>query len=134
MSATVGTLSHYDAAKAATENRETEDQRTALKAFVTELVGYSCKISCQPGRDEDETVTDWVEVFVMSESRRRITDYLEIQPTGAVGVIFDLYDDPEKPVVGDLSDRCDAYNERHGLTFAEHEESEDEEGEEEEAD
>lgn len=122
----------YAAALAATENRETEEQRAALKALVTQLVRYSCKISCQRAKEEDEDAApgDWVEIFVMSESRRRITDYLEIQPSGAVGVIFDLYDDPEKPVVGDLSDRCDAYNERHGLTFAEHEESDGEDGEE----
>jgi Rad3-related DNA helicase len=120
----------YAAALAATENRETEEQRAALKALVTQLVRYSCKISCQRGKEEDEDAApgDWVEIFVMSESRRRITDYLEIQPSGAVGVIFDLYDDPEKPAVGDLSDRCDAYNDQKGVSFEEHDD--DEEGDE----
>ena len=77
---------------------------------------------------------NWVEIYVMSERRGRVTDYLEIQPSGAVGVIFDLYDDPEKPVVGDLSDRCDAYTAREGLEFVEHDGGSDSDDEEEEDD
>ena len=93
-------------------------------------MGYPCKIACQL----DDSSTNYVEIYVMSERRGRVTDYLEIQPSGAVGVIFDLYDDPEKPVVGDLSDRCDAYNAREGLEFVEHDGGSDSEEEEEEDD
>lgn len=108
--------SFYEAAVAAAERRETEAQKTALKAMVTDLLGYSCKIACQAEKE-------WVEIFVLSDRLGKVTDYLEIQPSGAVGVIFDLYDDPESDEVGDLSDRCDAYNEGLGLEFVERDES-----------
>jgi hypothetical protein len=119
----------FAAALAAASESETPEQRTTLKRLVTRLVGYPCKIACQ----REDGSMNWVEIYVMSERRGRVTDYLEIQPSGAVGVIFDLYDDPEKPVVGDLSDRCDAYNAREGLEFVEHDggsDSDDEEDDE----
>ena len=118
----------YVAARAAAEGRETAEQRVALKETISELVEYGCKIACQIGKTEDDTAADWVEIYVLSDRLRCVTDYLEIQPSGAVGVIFDLYDAPEAKEVGDLSDRCDAYNEGLGLEFVEHDsDSEDEE-------
>lgn len=111
----------YDAALAATTGSETDTQRRALKSKIVELVGYPCKISCQlPPEEVRDPSFNWVEIFVLSERRVRVTDYLEIQPTGALGVIFDLYDNPERPAVGDLSDRCDAYNTGVGVEFEEH--------------
>ena len=114
-------VSFYEAAVAAAERRETEAQKTALKAMVTDLLGYSCKIACQAEKE-------WVEIFVLSDRLGKVTDYLEIQPSGAVGVIFDLYDDPESDEVGDLSDRCDAYNAGLGVEFVERDASETSEG------
>jgi hypothetical protein len=115
--------SYYDAALAAAEHRETTDQKVALKAMITELLGYSCKIACQAAPE------GVVEIYVLSDRLGKVSDYLEIQPSGAIGVMFDLYDDPESDEVGDLSDRCDAYNEGLGLEFVEHDsESESEDG------
>lgn len=111
----------YAAALAATTNTETEAQRAALKAKITDLVAYPCKISCQLAPEEvRDSSMNWVEIYVLSERRARVTDYLEIQPSGAIGVIFDLYDNPEKPSVGELSDRCDSYNTGVGVEFEEH--------------
>lgn len=118
----------YNAALAATTNTETEAQRAALKTKITDLVGYPCKISCQlPPEEVRDSSLNWVEIYVLSERRARVTDYLEIQPSGAIGVIFDLYDNPEKPAVGDLSDRCDAYNTGVGVEFEEHDDADEEE-------
>jgi hypothetical protein len=111
----------YAMARRAAATEETEAERAALKTAVGRLVGYPCKIACQAQGAEDGSM-EWVEIYVFSERRGRVTDYLELQPSGAFGVIFDLYDDPEKPAVGDLSDRCDAYNEEKGLEFTEHDE------------
>lgn len=117
----------YVAARAAANGTETEEQRVALKEMVSRLVEYDCKIACQIGKDADDAAADWVEIFVLSSRLRCVTDYLEIQPSGAVGTVFDLYDAPEAKEVGDLSDRCDAYNEGLGLEFTEHDsDSEDE--------
>ena len=109
--------SFYDAALAAAERRETEAQKVALKAMITDLLGYPCKIACQPEEGR-------VEIFVLSDRLGKVSDYLEIQPSGAIGVMFDLYDDPESDEVGDLSDRCDAYNAGLGVEFVERDASE----------
>jgi hypothetical protein len=122
----------YTAARAAAAGTETEDQRRALKEMVSGLVEYACKIACQVGKDADDTAADWVEIYVLSDRLRCVTDYLEIQPSGAVGVVFDLYDAPEAKEVGDLSDRCDAYNEGLGLEFTEHDSDSEADGAEEE--
>lgn len=122
----------YVAARAAAAGSETAEQRGALKELVSGLVEYECKIACEVGKNAEDAPTDWVEIYVLSDRLRCVTDYLEIQPSGAVGVIFDLYDAPEAKEVGDLSDRCDAYNEGLGLEFTEHDS--DSENEEEEDD
>lgn len=109
-------LSFYEAALAAAEQRETEAQRTTLKTLLTDILGYSCKIACQP---EDGRV----EIYVLSDRSGKVSDYLEIQTSGAIGVMFDLYDDPESDEVGDLSDRCDEYNTGLGVEFVEREEA-----------
>jgi hypothetical protein len=119
----------YVAARAAANGTETEEQRLALKEMVSGLVEYECKIACQIGKNDDDTAADWIEIFVLSNLLRCVTDYLEVQPTGAVGVVFDLYDAPEAKEVGDLSDRCDSYNEGLGLEFVEHDSDSEEEEE-----
>ncbi len=95
----------------------TGEQQTALKALVGRLVGYSCKIACVK---EEEGV----DIYVFSEEKKVVTDWLEMQPTGAVGVIFESYSDPDAAAVTAVSDRCDAYNEEIGVDFESDEESE----------
>jgi hypothetical protein len=109
--------SHYAAAVAAAANTATGEQQNALKALVGRLVGYLCKIACVKGEDS-------VDIYVFSEEKKAVTDWLEMQPTGAVGVIFESYSDPDADVVTAVSDRCDAYNEEIGVDFESDEESE----------
>ena len=105
------------------------DRRTA-KAFVARFIRYGFKMACVPSDEDDaeECPVPFVEIYIQSDARGKVTDWLEIQATGAIGVIFDEYKDPEKPEVGVLSDACDEFNETAGLEFAEHaDEDEDEE-------
>ncbi len=113
--------SHYAAAVTAAANTATGDQQSALKALVGRLVGYPCKIACVKGEG-------CVDIYVFSEEKKAVTDWLEMQPTGAVGVIFESYSDPDAATVTAVSDRCDAYNEKIGVDFESDEESESESG------
>ena len=100
----------------------TEDARGPLRRLVTELVGYPCKLACQANNGS-------VDIFVLNLRRKVVTDWLEIQETGAIGVVFDQYPDPDAKPVGRLSEACDLYNEQIGAEFAS-----DSEGEEDDAD
>ena len=102
--------SYYASAVAAAANTATGEQAASLKAFVTGLVGYSCKIACMANND-------WVDIYVWSEEKKEVTDWLELQSSGAVGVDFDSYKDPDAPAVISLSDRCDAANEKADVEF-----------------
>ena len=84
--------------------------KTALKEFVTGLVGYPCKIACK-------TAEETLDIYVFSEKKKKVTDWIEIQPTGAVGVIYDFYN--EGVNTDKLDDACEAYNKKNGLEFAE---------------
>lgn len=87
----------------------TDAEKTDLKALVTDLVGYPCKIAC---KISEEGTRD---IYVFSEKKKEVTDWIEIQETGAVGVIYDFYD------VGVSTDRleaaCDAYNTANNLVY-----------------
>ncbi len=107
----------YEAAVAAAANTATGEQQSALKALVGRLVGYPCKIACV----KEEGCVD---IYVFSEEKKAVADWLEMQPTGAVGVIFESYADPDADVVTAVSDRCDTYNEEIGVDF----ESDEDEG------
>jgi hypothetical protein len=97
--------------KIATRWEKAKDaDRRKVKEWITGLVGYPCKLACQPNED-------YIDVYVWSELKGEVTDWLEIQATGAVGVIFDEYPNPDAEELGDLSDRCDAYNESIGVVF-----------------
>lgn len=111
-------------------NDASDDERRPLKDLVTRLVGYPCKVACQT-RAEDEEVSH-VEIFVLSDRTGDIDDFLELQPSGAIGLIYDQYDDPDQKRVVKVDDRCEAYNDSMGLTFEEHSDSE--EGDEDESD
>ena len=84
--------------------------KTALKEFVMGLVGYPCKIACK-------TAEETLDIYVFSEKKKKVTDWIEIQPTGAVGVIYDFYN--EGVNTDKLDDACEAYNKKNGLEFAE---------------
>ena len=114
-------MEHFQIASTWESDNLTDEKRTVLKQFVTGLVGYPCKIACTPNNGS-------VDIFVFSEKNRKVTDWLELQPSGAIGVIFDLY--KEGVNTDNLDDACETYNEKQGLEFAEDSDSEDE-GEEE---
>lgn len=113
--------SHYAAAVAAAANTATAEQAAALKTFVAGLVGYPCKIACK-------AVDDWVDIYIWSEEKKEVTDWLELQSSGAIGVSFDFYKDPDATAVLELSDRCDAANEKADVEFVSDDEESEEEG------
>lgn len=96
-----------------------EPERTPLRTLITTIVGYPCKIACVPNNES-------VDIIVFSEKKRKETDWIEIQPNGAIGAIYDLY---EKYGVSDevaqhIDDKCDEYNEEHEVEFQEDTETE----------
>ena len=100
-------------------NDATDAERRPLKALVERIVGYPCKIACQVNHES-------VDVFVQSNRTGEIEDFLELQPTGAIGVIYAQYEDPDAPAVVAVDDRCEDYNSGLGVEFAEESDSEDE--------
>ena len=87
--------------------------KTSLKELVTSLVGYPCKIACKRAEDT-------LDIYVFSEKKKKVTDWIEIQPSGAFGVIYDFYN--EGVNTDKLDDACEAYNKANGLDFEEEEE------------
>ena len=67
-----------------------------------------------------------VEMFVLSNQTDDIEDVLEIQESGAIGLIYDQYDDPDSKRVVKVDNRCESYNDGLGLVFEEHSDSESE--------
>lgn len=99
-------------------------ERTPLRDLVTKLVGYACKLACQ----ENDGVVD---IYVFNEKKRKVCDWLEIQPSGAIGVIFDEYPESTTESYMDRIDgACETYNESIGAVFEEEAEESEEEGEE----
>ncbi len=85
-------------------------EREPFKAAVRALVGYECKVACMAN-------DGWVDVYVLSVDSGEVSDWLEVQPSGAIGVTFDSYPDPERHGVMRLSDRCDDFNEELDVEF-----------------
>jgi hypothetical protein len=110
----------------------TDAERRVAKAFFGRFIRYGFKMACVPSDEEDaaECPVPFVEIYIQSDKRGRVTDWMEIQATGAVGVVFGEYRDPDAAAVGALSDACDDFNEAAGLEFVEHAGSDDEEEEE----
>jgi hypothetical protein len=104
----------------------TDDERQSLKDVVTRLVGYPCKVACEVREGEGR-----VELFVLSVRTDDIEDVLEIQASGAIGIVYDQYDDPDEKRVVKVDNRCDSYNDGMGLVFEEHSDSDDDSEEEE---
>ena len=88
----------------------TDDRRAELKNAIAALVGYPCKIACKPNNGS-------VDIYVFSEKKRRVVDWIEVQPHGAVGVIYDCYDDPDCAAVDKVDSACDAYNMKCAVEF-----------------
>ena len=103
-----------------------EAERAPLRAFVESLVRYPCKIAAQPLYGGE------VHLIVFNIAAGAVTDYLELQPSGAIGVVFHLYDDPDSDEVGRLSDACDDHNAAAGVEFESDSESSDSDDDEEE--
>lgn len=93
--------------------------RSRLKTFIGGLVGYKCKVACEPNHGS-------IDIFVLSERTGDIQDFLEIQPTGAIGVFFDQYDDHGSRTVESLNNACEDYNESIGVSFESESEGEEE--------
>jgi hypothetical protein len=89
-----------------------QEDRDSLKACVEELVGYPCKIACKENNGS-------VDIYVLSVRKNKVTDWIEIQSTGAVGVSFDMYYDPDSDSMDSLEDRCEEYNEENDVQFEE---------------
>lgn len=87
----------------------TDSDKTDLKTFVTGLVGYPCKIAC---KISEEGTRD---IYVFSEKKKEVIDWIEIQETGAVGVIYDFYD--AKVSTDRLEKACDTYNANNNLAY-----------------
>lgn len=104
----------------------TDAERRPLKALVERIVGYPCKIACQVNHES-------VDIFVQSNRTGEIEDFLELQPTGAIGVIYDQYENPDASAVVAVDNRCEDYNSGLGVEFADESDSEDE-GDEDEGD
>ena len=90
------------------------EERGPLRKLITELVGYPCKLACKPNNGS-------IDIYVFSEKKRAVTDWIEIQPSGALGVIFDMYEDVDMSV---LSDKCIDYNHSIDVEFESDSESE----------
>jgi hypothetical protein len=105
----------------------TDTDRKPLKNLITELVGYPCKLACKPNNGS-------VDIFVFSDRKGRVVDWLEIQPSGAIGVVFDQYPNPDAKSVLRLSDACEDYNEKIGVSFESDSESESDSGSDSETD
>jgi len=97
-------------AAAAKWETASDTERKPLKNLITELVGYPCKLACNPNNGS-------VDIYVFSVRKGQVADWLEIQTDGAIGVVFDQYLKPEAKPVMRLSDACDDYNEKIGVSF-----------------
>jgi len=61
----------------------------------------------------------------MCSKKRVVTDWLELQDTGAIGVVFDSYDRSKKAAMNRLDDVCEHYNAMNGFDFSDSEEDSD---------
>ena len=100
----------YATAHAWESDNVTDSAREELKAFVTELVGYPCKVACKVNGD----VAD---IYVFSVEKNRMADWFELQPSGAIGVIFDLYEDEERSE--HMNNVCESTNDKNDVEFME---------------
>lgn len=103
-------------------------ERAPLRTLVECLVRYPCKIAAMPLEGGS------MHLIVFSVAAGAVKDYLEIQPNGAIGIIFHLYDDPDSDEVGAISDACDDYNASIDVEFESDSESDSDDSDDEEGD
>ena len=103
---------YFEIAKNIEAETTTDEQREELKAFIVGLVKYPCKIACKPNDGS-------IDIYVFSEKKKKVTDWLELQPSGAIGAIFDLYPDPDADSVSRVDIACEKYNDSISVTFEE---------------
>ncbi len=106
----------------------TDDTRAPFKQWVADLVGYPCKVACQ------ENTVGSMDIIVFNIKKGCIMDWLELQPSGAIGVIFEEYEEPVPSHVDALNDRCEDYNESIGVCFEESDSESEEESDSSETD
>ena len=99
----------------------TDEQRSPLRDLVKRLVGYPCKIACQPNNGA-------IDIVVFSIKKKRITDWLELQESGAIGVVFEQYETAGYPEPDRLDEQCEDYNDSLDVQFVSESESENEDG------
>ena len=102
-------MAHYFEIASRWDTASNED-RTRFKTFISGLVGYKCKIACEPNHGD-------IDIYVLSERTGDIQDFLEIQPTGAIGVSFNQYEDNGSRTVESLNNACEDYNESINVEF-----------------
>lgn len=112
-------MAHYFEIASRWDNASDED-RARMKTFIGGLVGYKCKIACEPNHGT-------IDIYVLSERTGDIQDFLEIQPTGALGVSFNQYEDNGSRTVESLNNACEDYNDSIGVEFESDSEDEEEE-------
>jgi len=103
---------YFEIAKNIEAETTTAEQREELKAFIAGLVKYPCKIACKPNDGS-------IDIYVFSEKKKKVMDWLELQPSGAIGAIFDLYPDPDADSVSRVDIACEKYNDSISVTFEE---------------
>jgi len=93
-----------------------EEERAPLRERITRMVGYPCKLSCQPNNGT-------FDIYIYSVKAKCVTDWIAIQQNGALGALFDMYPPNKQP--NRLSDACEDYN---GIIGAEYVSDSDSEG------
>lgn len=102
----------------------TEEERAPLRTQVEKIVGYPCKLAmnlykpsegeCEEGEEDSECV----EIYVMCNRRKVVTDWLELQPSGAFGIIDELYPATTKDSYLDkIETRCNSNNRTNHCEF-----------------
>lgn len=91
------------------QERTTREEREQLKTVVARLVGYPVRVACDPHEDG-------VDILVQRADRGSgdIEDILEIQPSGAIGIVIDD-DHPLDRRSQRIQEECDDYNAEHGV-------------------
>ena len=86
----------------------TEEERAPLRERIAKLVGYPCKLSCQPNNG-------MIDIYIFSVKAKCVTDWIAIQQSGALGALFDMYPSNKPP--NSLSDACEDYNGQIGVEY-----------------
>lgn len=98
----------------------TDAERKPLRDLIKSLVGYEGKLACEENNGA-------IDVVVFHPKKGRIYDWLELQESGAIGVVFEEYSEPEETRADNVDKLCEAYNQSVGTIFIEDGDSESDE-------